>query len=99
MADLEARISTVEYKVDEHGKRIEGIENDIKCVKTDCTDEKVTLGKLDEKFDGLVTQLTLIASTNRESMGLIKWIVIVLATIIIALLSVFGVKVALPNIT
>lgn len=99
MADLEARISTVEYKVDTHGRRIDSIENDIKCVKEDCIDERVTLGKLDEKFDGLVTQITLIASSNKDSMALIKWVIVVLATIIIALLSVFGIKVALPNIT
>lgn len=99
MADLESRISTVEYKVDEHGRRIVEVEDDIKCVKQDCTAEKIVLGKLDEKFDGLVDQMTLLAATNKESMTLIKTIIIVLATIIVALLGVFGIKVALPNIT
>lgn len=98
MADIEARMNTAEYRIDEHGKQITELHTDVNCIKNDCTNEKITNGKLDQKLDGLLSQVTLIANTNKDSLALIKWIIIVLATIIIALLGVFGVKVALPSI-
>lgn len=97
MANIEERMSTAEHTLGEHGKQIEALTNDYKCVKTDCTAEKVMMGKLDEKFVSLAAQLTLIAKTNTDAMTLIKWVITVLAVIIVALLGVLGVKVALPS--
>ena len=85
--NLESRISTVEYKVDDQGRRIDGVENDLKCVKQDCTTEKVTLAELKVLIQTAMQD-------NKDTMKLLKWVVIVAIAVIGA---VAGVKLVLPG--
>jgi hypothetical protein len=87
VADIEARMSTVEYKVDEHGKRIDDIEKDVDCVKKDCTEEKVTMSRLELIINQSIEQ-------NKGTMNLLKWVVIVALAVISA---VTGIKFVIPS--
>jgi hypothetical protein len=87
VADIEARMSTVEYKVDEHGKRIDDIEKDVECVRKDCTEEKVSMSRLELIINQSIDQ-------NKSTMNLLKWVVIVALAVISA---VTGIKFVIPS--
>ncbi len=97
MAELEARMVTAEYQIKEHGEQIDELDNKVTGIEKNCVGEKIALANLDTKFDGLLAQMTLIATSTKDSMTLIKYVVTVLVVIIVACLGVLGVKVALPG--
>ena len=88
MADMEARMATVEFKVDEHGKRIDGLEQDCKTIHQSCADERVSLAEMK-----LLIQ-TSIAQTDKTT-ALLKWVVLVVVALVGA---IAGVKIAIPDI-
>ena len=88
MADLEARMATVEFKVDEHGRRIDGLESDTKLIHQNYTDQRLEFTKLQILIENSVAQ-------NDKTMSLLKWVVIVAVAVIGA---VVGVKIAIPSI-
>jgi hypothetical protein len=87
MAEIEQRVNDCEACIKDHEKRIAGTETDIKSIKQDCTEQKVSFAELKTKIE---TSL----SNHDSTMILLKWVVIIALTVIAGLA---GVKVALPG--
>jgi t-SNARE complex subunit (syntaxin) len=81
MADLEARMSTIEHVVEEQGEAISDIKQDIKCIKEDCISEKVSNAEIKIQLASLINQ-------NANSMKLV-WRLFIAFLIFLA--AVFGV--------
>ncbi len=87
-AELETRVSKVESQVADHERRITENEEDIDCIKKDCTNEKVSLAELKVLLTQSITQ-------NEKTMQLLKWVVLVAIAVIGGLT---GIKFAIPGI-
>lgn len=87
MADMEARMAGVEHGVSELDRRVTNNESDIKCIKNEWVEYKLSMARIE-------TLLTTNAQNHNDTLALLKWIVIIAMTVIAALA---GIKIILPN--